>query len=126
MHALYLADACPHQPTGERLQVTISAGMQVDRIKRTREVVGTVAEHCSAITSAANGGQIICNTATLSGIRPQLAELHKGCTGAAPQRTMSRPARCAQLTCDLLPRGPSAAFCLTGPARTSCRNQPQP
>ena len=53
--------------------------MQVNPTSKTVEYTGAVVQQCRAISSVPNGGQIICNAATLEGIRPRLVELGKCC-----------------------------------------------
>ena len=43
-----------------------------------------MALRCHAIASVAHGGQIMCDSTTLEGIRSHLTELHKGCTTVTP------------------------------------------
>ena len=53
--------------------------------KNVKEYMGAVAHRGQALASIAKGGQVICDAATLAGIRPHLAELHKGCLAVTTQ-----------------------------------------
>ena len=63
--------------------------------KKQTEYIGTVAQRCRAVASVTHGGQIICDTATLEGIRPHLTELYKGCIGADAKQALHRLAKYA-------------------------------
>ena len=68
-----------------------------------RSYKGGVAERCRAVANVTNGGQIICDIASLEGIRSHLAELYKGCIEAGAQRALVQLAECAShATCQCL------------------------
>ena len=53
--------------------------------------MGAVAQRCCAIVSVAHGGQILCDSATLEGIRGHLADLYQGCIRSDAQRISAAP-----------------------------------
>ena len=54
---------------------------------KATKCMGAVAQRCCAVVSVALGGQILCDSATLEGIRGHLADLYKGCIRSDAQRT---------------------------------------
>lgn len=67
-----------------------AAMTQVHPSKKRSKYIGTVAQRCRAVVSVTHGGQIICNTATLEGIRPHLTELYKSCIGTDAKEALHR------------------------------------
>ena len=59
-----------------------------------REYKGAVAHQSRALASIAKGGQVICDAASLVGIRSHLTELHKDCLLVTTQ-ALSGLAGCA-------------------------------
>ena len=79
-----------------------AAAVQVTPGKRQSSFVGAVVQRCHAIAAVANGGQIICDVATLEGIRSHMADLYKSCIGSGAKRALAQLAEYACLC--LLPR----------------------
>ena len=66
--------------------------MQVNPTSKTVEYTGTVVQQCRAISSVPSGGQIICDSATLDGLRSRLVDLGKCCIDfSALQGVTSKP-----------------------------------
>ena len=78
-------------PPGQNRPLTLRAdtcnvATDLQAMKASKHM-GAVAQRCCAVVSVALGGQILCDSATLEGIRVQLADLYKGCIRSDAQRT---------------------------------------
>ena len=74
--------------------------MQVNPTSKTVEYTGTVVQQCRAISSVPNGGQLICDSATLEGIRPRLVELGKCCVDTTALNGSATKPECVPCTAD--------------------------
>ena len=63
--------------------------MQAIPTKQLKVYVGLVAQRALALLDVTHGGQIICDTATMAGIRPHLAELYHGHCHGVTQHGMA-------------------------------------
>ena len=75
------------------MQETQGVYVQVSPEQGGREHVGAIAVKSRAVLSAPHGGQVICDSATLEGIKGHLAELYSGRVGSGSKLVMSRVAR---------------------------------
>ena len=63
--------------------------MQAMSTDHVKTYVGVVAQRALALGGVTHGGQIICDTATMEGVRPHLAELYQGHCHAVTQHGMT-------------------------------------